>query len=111
MSMLKNLPIKEAKPIRELVDIRKGQVLSMALSNSDHVQMTLLSFAENEMVSEESYFGDTMYLLLEGETEITIENRKIPLRAGEVYMVPTHILHAIGGGKAFKILQITINEE
>ncbi|MGN1196432.1 MAG: cupin domain-containing protein [Acetatifactor sp.] len=111
MSILKNLPIQEAKPIKELVDIRKGQVLSMALSNSEHAQMTILSFAENEMVSEESYFGDTMYLLLEGEAEITMENRKVSLREGEVCMVPSYTLHAIGGGQGFKILQITMNEE
>lgn len=111
MSILKNLPMQEAKAISELVDIRKGQVLSMALSNSEHVQMTLLSFAEGEMVSEESYFGDTMYLLLEGETEIMIENRKIHLCAGEVYMVPAHTLHAVGGNSAFKILQVTVNEK
>ena len=79
MPILKNLPTQKAESIKELIDIRKGQVLSMALSNSEHVQMTILSFSENEMVSEESYFGDTMYILLEGETKIMMEDKEIHL--------------------------------
>lgn len=110
MPILKNLPTQMSKPIKDLIDIRDGQVLSMALSNSEHVQMTVLSFSENEMVSEESYFGDTMYMILEGETLISIEDREIPLKAGDVFMVPAHTLHAIGSKHAFKILQITVNE-
>lgn len=110
MPILKNLPTQKAESIKELIDIRKGQVLSMALSNSEHVQMTILSFSENEMVSEESYFGDTMYILLEGETKIMMEDKEIHLCEGETCMIPSRTLHAVGGGKAFKILQIIVNE-
>ena len=39
-----------------------------------------------------------------------MEDKEIHLCEGETCMIPSRTLHAVGGGKAFKILQITVNE-
>ncbi len=107
---IKNIPTETPENLAALVEPRVNQVVSMALSNSEHVYINLFSFADGEMVSEEEYSGGTIYYLLEGETIITREGRKDRLQAGDVLAVPAHILHAVGGLSAFRMLQITIPE-
>ena len=101
MDILRNLPVQQPAALRELISIQPGRVVSMALSRSEHCQMTLLAFGDGESISEERYFGDTVYYVLEGD---------MPLRlgAGDCLAVPAQTTHAIGGSGPFKLLQITI---
>ena len=108
MQHIKNLPVGRAEQLSELVDIQPGHVVSMALSKNEHCQMTLLAFADGESVSEERYFGDTVYYVLEGEMPIQMDGQTILLKAGECMSVPQNVLHAVGGTKPFKLLQITL---
>ncbi|KUO75179.1 MAG: cupin [Clostridia bacterium BRH_c25] len=110
MAKLRNLPQICPVPMESLIKSKKNQIVSMALSDSDHVQVSLFTFADKETVSEEEYFGDTMYLVVEGETLITKGATVYELKTGDVLCVPAHILHSIGGKGAFKVLQITLNE-
>jgi len=109
MNRLKNLPSTAARNLASLLDAKAHQVVSMALSSSDAVQVSLFTFADGEMVSEESYPGDTLYLLVEGETKITLGEREIPMVVGDILAVEADRLHAIGGGTGFKVLQVTIH--
>lgn len=110
MENFKNLPKGKPEPLTSLITAKKNQIISMALSNSKHMQMSIYAFADKETVSEEKYFGDTMYLVLEGETQIEKEGKRYDLKTGDTFMVPAYTLHAIGGDTAFKLLQITLNE-
>ena len=110
MANLRNLPTENPMELASLITPKENQVISMALSKSDHVEVSLFTFADKETVSEEEYFGDTMYLVLEGETLITQNGKEHLLKTGDTFMVPAHILHAIGGKGAFKVLQITLNK-
>ena len=64
MEFLRNLPVDHPEELAGLIEIRPGRVVSMALSRSEHCQMTLLAFGDGESVSEERYFGDTLYYVL-----------------------------------------------
>ncbi len=108
MSQLRNLPTEGAEALAELVSVRNNQVISMALTRDSKIQMMLLAFAEGEDVSEEQYFGDTLYYVLEGTAMICREEKEIIVTTGEVLMVPAGIIHAVRGKGAFKILQITL---
>ena len=66
MEFLRNLPVDHPEELAKLIEIRPGRVVSMALSRSERCQMTLLAFGDGESVSEERYFGDTLYYVLEG---------------------------------------------
>ncbi len=107
---IRHLSEEIPQQLASLIEPKPHQVVSMALSSSDHVYMTLFSFADGEMVSEEEYTGTTMYYLLEGETKIERDGREHRLKAGDVLAVPAHVLHTVGGLTAFKMLQITIIE-
>lgn len=108
MDTLRNLPLETPQPLADLIAIQPGSVVSMALSRSDHYQMTLLAFAEGEGVSEERYFGDTLYLVLEGAMTLRQQGTRHTLQSGDSLLIPADTSHAIGGAGPFKILQITL---
>ncbi len=110
MNTLKNIPLEQGAALHSLIEPRTDRIVSMALSNSDHVQVSLFTFADGEMVSEEAYLGDTFYHLLEGETKITRDGREFVLRAGDIMAVNANVLHTVGCMAAFKMLQVTIND-
>jgi len=110
MAVLKNLPKDKPLQIASMIQTKANQIVSMALSDSEHIQMMLFAFADKETVSEEEYFGDTMYLVIEGEAIIKQKENAHFLKAGDVFFVPSHTLHSIGGKESFKLLQITISE-
>ena len=83
MDTLRNLPLETPQPLADLIAIQPGSVVSMALSRSDHCQMTLLAFAEGEGVSEERYFGDTLYLVLEGAMTLQQQGTRHTLQSGD----------------------------
>ena len=109
----RNLPTDEARPIAGLIESRQGQVSSMALASGGAVDFMLMAFAAGESVSEEEYFGDTLYQVVEGMADVVLPDRRVAVAAGEAFMVPAHIPHAVEGyeGSAFKIMQLTIPEE
>lgn len=109
MKLLRNLPLEPA-PLAALISVRPGAVVSMSLCRSAHMSLTLFAFAAGESISEEAYPGDTLYTVLEGAMPLSTGGRELLLQAGESLCVPADTLHAIGGGSAFKLLQLTVNE-
>lgn len=109
MNKLRNLPIENAKQLADLIQVRPHQVISMALSRSDYMQMTLFAFAEGESASEEAYFGDTLYYSVEGVIQIILKEERKELLPGQLIMIPSGVLHAVQGIGQFKMLQITVN--
>ena len=88
MDILRNLPVQQPAALSELISIQPGRVVSMALSRS--------------------YFGDTVYYVLEGDMPLRLEGHEVCLGAGDCLAVPAQTTHAIGGNGPFKLLQITI---
>ena len=104
---LKNVPT-EPTLLTELINAKKNQVVSMALSKRDDVTVSVFSFSDNEGVSEEEYFGDTLYYVLEGKMSISINEKTYELKQGECMAVEAKTSHAIGSKTAFKVMQITL---
>ena len=102
MDILRNLPVQQPAALSELISIQPGRVVSMALSRSEHCQMTLLAFGDGESISEERYFGDTVYYVLEGDMPLRLEGHEVRLGAGDCLAVPAQTTHAIGGNGPFK---------
>ncbi len=107
MNSLKNVPTEPAM-LAELINAKENQVVSMALSKRDDVTISVFSFSDNEGVSEEEYFGDTLYYVLEGEMSVSINEKTYELKQGECMAVEAKTSHAIGSKTAFKVMQITL---
>ena len=71
--------------------------------------MTLLSFGDGESVSEECYFGDTLYYVLEGGLSLSLDSGAHILRAGDCLAVPAQTPHAVAALGSCKLLQITLS--
>lgn len=109
MDFLKNiLPDTPAK-LEELVSIRKGQIVSMALSKVDNAQIALFAMSATELVSEETYWGDTVYYVLSGELVIGKDGLNHRLHDGEIMAVPAHSGHSLLAESDTKFMQITLN--
>ena len=111
MDHLRNLPLEYSIALADLVTIQPGRVVSMALSKNEHCQMTMLAFADGESISEECYFGDTLYYVLEGRMPLVIGDATHILQTGDCMAVPANVLHAVGGIEPFKLLQITLQNQ
>ena len=107
MEYLRNLPTDSPAFLAELLPCKAGQIISMSLFQNDTVQMTLLSFGAGESISEELYFGDTLYYVLDGCMQISFAQNSYLLQCGQVLSVPASTLHELMATEAFKLLQIT----
>ena len=106
---LRNLPLEEAFDLAEKISCRAGQVSSMGLTAfGSSCDMTLLAFSDGEIVSEETYAADVLYVVLEGEPTMVLPDKKVSIPAGQMLVVPAGTLHAVEGPGAFKILQIAV---
>lgn len=109
MVLLRNLPTQQPEKLAQLIAVQPGRVVSMAMSKSEHCQMTLLAFGDGESVSEECYFGDTLYYVLEGGLSVSIEHAAHTLYAGDCLAVPARTTHAVAAPDGCKLLQITLS--
>ena len=109
---LRNLPTDEARSVAGLIENRLGQVSSMGLATGGSVDFMLMAFSAGESVSEEEYFGDVLYYLVEGAACVVLPESRIVLEAGQVLRVPAHVEHAVedAGGEGFKLLQLNAHE-
>ena len=107
MEFLKNFPTDPAQ-LAQLIEIRPGRVVSMSLSRSEHVSIMLMSVADDEEVTSEQYPGDLIYYVVEGEMPLERETGRTVMHAGEIAAIPANEPHSIGGGGAFKLLQMII---
>lgn len=108
MNIFTNLPVIPYD-LASLIEAQPHTVASKSICNHPSVEMTLFAFAEGEGISELTYFGDTMYIVLDGEMTIDEEGQRYTLKKGESLFVPSGTLHAIKENGSFKMLQLTIS--
>lgn len=109
MDFLRNLPTQRPQQLAQLIQIQPGRVVSMAMSKQAHCQMTLLAFGDGESISEEHYWGDTLYYILEGVLHVSTGENSLTLQTGDCLAVPAHTAHAVATPDGCKLLQITLS--
>ena len=110
MDYVKNITPCMPFAMKDLIAVRENCVVSMALSKLENCPVTLLAFGEKEGVSQEQYFGDTLYIVVEGIMHMMLEDGERDVKEGELVVIPSQTLHAIGYAGSFKVLQITLSE-
>ncbi len=108
MDALRNLPTGEPRRMADLIDVVPGRVVSMAISRREGCQMTVLAFGEGESVSEECYFGDTLYVVLEGRLSLSASGTSHELAAGDCMAMPAGTEHAVAATGGCKMIQLTL---
>lgn len=101
--MYKNIDKKEKLQLKNLVEYRDGQVVSMTLVQNDKVSMTLFSFDKGEEISTHAAAGDAMVTVLDGTGRFTVGGDVFILNEGETLIMPKDIPHAVYGEERFKM--------
>ncbi len=109
MEFLKNMPEAPAQ-LAELVQVRPGRVVSMALSRVSNAQITLFAFAKGEGVDVEIYPGDSWILALEGTVLLHKEEQVLALQPGACAAIPAGKPYALHGEDDFKLLQMILHK-
>jgi quercetin dioxygenase-like cupin family protein len=107
-STFKNLPVNHSKKLNDLIDVEKNQVISMAIAKGNNVQAMLLGLSKGELISDEEYFGDTVYYVIDGKINVVKNNVKIELNKNDIIMVKEHEIHALEIEEDTKLMQMTM---
>lgn len=106
--MLKNIDKATVLVLKNEVEYQKGQVISKTLSQNEHHSITLFSFDKNEEISSHESDGDALVFCLDGQGEITIDDKKYILNEGESIVMPKKHPHAVFAKEKFKMLLVVV---
>jgi len=106
--LLKNIPYAEPLNLIDLVDYEEGRVVSRTFSQNQALSLTLFAFDQGEGISAHTVTADAMVQILDGEAAITIGDKEITARAGQVVAMPEGVPHALQARRRFKMLLFVI---
>jgi len=103
MEKSNKLPTQAAK-LTDLIDYQEASVVSRTLIDKKAGTVTLFAFDEQQGLSEHTAPYDTLVQIIDGEAEITIQNKTHHLKEGEMIIMPANKPHALKATKRFKML-------
>lgn len=104
---LEKLKEHPSNPV-QLVDYQEGTVVSREIIATKTGTVTLFAFDKGQGLSEHTAPFDALVYCLDGETEVTIAEKPIRLKAGEMVIMPAGKPHALKAVEKFKMLLIMI---
>ena len=108
--LIKNIPYSEPHVLVDLVDYKKGRVVSRTFSQNEGLSLTLFAFDEGEGLSTHAAPGDAMVQVLDGEVMLTIGGKEVVAKAGEVVVMPADVPHSVNATKPFKMLLTVVKK-
>ena len=98
----------QAKNLIELVAYQDGSVVSRTLIDKKAGTVTLFAFDKGQGLSEHTAPYDALVHILEGEVNVVISGKAIPMKQGEAVIMPANEPHALTSITRFKMLLIMI---
>lgn len=107
-NLIKNIDFSKVIEMESLVAYQEGRVVSRTLSQGKPLSVTLFAFDKGEEISSHSAGGDAMVYVLDGETEVTVDQETFTVKKGETIVMPKNIPHALLATEKFKMLLIVV---
>ena len=104
---LKNL-ISKVTRLTDLANYQEGSIVSRTIINKKTGTVTLFAFDEGQGLSEHTAPLDALVYILDGDAEITISDKSLCLKEGEMIIMPANEPHAVKAAKKFKMILIMI---
>lgn len=104
--IIKNINRAEVVRLKDEIAYQPGQVVSKTLIQNQALSVTLFSFDQGEGLSTHKSAGDAFVTCLDGRVEITIDEVKYELTAGDSIVMPADHPHAVYAKEQFKMLLI-----
>lgn len=95
----------------ELVGYQDGSIVSREVINKKTGTVTIFAFDEGEGLSTHSAPFDAMVYIVDGEAEITVDDKPNHLTAGDMIIMPADHPHAVKALKKFKMFLIMIKSK
>lgn len=108
--LIKHIEREIAMPLRKQVDHRSGEIVTKALVQTEHVQMTLYALDKEERIATHKIKGEIFVYIIEGTAQFTIGEEVNIVTGGEVIVIPNEKPHAVLALESFKMLVVTIME-
>ncbi len=111
MSYIEKIAQRQVIDLKQLVPVEEEQMLSKTLVQRDDLGMTILSLDQGQTIGGHASTGDAMLNILSGVAEVTIDQDKFVVTAGESIVIPANSPHALYAQAAFQMLLIVVKPE
>ena len=108
---IKNLEHEQSLSLQDSLSYLPGQIVSKTLAQNDHRSLTLFAFDKGEEISTHESDGDAMVMLLDGKAKLTVGGKEHIVSAGETFIMPAKVPHAVYAEEQFKMCLIVIFPE
>ena len=105
---LAGLPPAQAMPLKELISVQAGAIVSRELKRTAGGTVTLFAFDGGQGLSEHTAPFDALVQVVDGELEIRIGGVPVTTRAGEVVLMPANVPHALLAPAPAKMLLVML---
>jgi quercetin dioxygenase-like cupin family protein len=100
----------QAANLTDLIAYQADSVVSRAIIDKKAGTITLFAFDSGQGLSEHTTPYDALVFILDGEAEVTISNKPIRLKKGELTIMPANEPHALSAVTKFKMLLVMIRK-
>lgn len=108
---LENKIKEQAISWNDNLNYQPDAIVSKTLVDQSEGTITVFAFAQNQTLSEHTAPYDAFVHLLEGELEITLAGKAIPLQTNQSLMMPANIPHGLKAQKPSKMLLVMIRNQ
>ena len=106
--IFKNFDYAAVVPFKGQTEYMTGQVVSKTLAQNENVSVTLFAFDKGEEIGTHSSEGDALVVALDGEGEITIDEKKYLLKEGDSILMPSGRPHSVYATERFKMFLLVL---
>ena len=94
----------EVLRLAEMVGYETDSIVSRSIAKSDFGNVTLFALDAGQELSPHTTTSDALAHVLEGEAEITVNDRATLVRPGEAIILPAGVPHAVKAPMQCKML-------
>jgi quercetin dioxygenase-like cupin family protein len=90
--------------LSDMVEYHLGSIVSRTIIDKPAGTLTLFAFERGQGLSEHTAPFDAVVFILDGEAEVTISGKPLPLKQGEMIIMPANEPHALRATTRFKMM-------
>jgi quercetin dioxygenase-like cupin family protein len=91
-----------------LVEYQTGSIVSRTVIDKPTGTLTLFAFDTGQGLSEHTAPFDAMVYVIDGEAEVTISEKPLVVKQGEMVIMPANQPHALKAVRRFKMMLVMI---
>ncbi len=96
--------------LSDLSEYEEGGLTSKALVNTNAVSVTIYAFDKFHGILQDILPYDALFIVLEGEAEVTIAGNQYNVKAGEMIKFEANKPHSVNSNSRFKMMLISLKK-